>query len=75
MVKTYGKSDPDMAAENLLMQMLKGLDVQSILLHQRKPIDARHCQLPGSLTVQAVLRDGRVITVRQNKVGGTPRVL
>jgi hypothetical protein len=75
MAKTYGKSDPDMAAENLLMETIRGEDVVSILLHPRMPINARPCQLPGSLTVQAILASGRVITVRQNKVGATPKVL
>lgn len=72
-MKVYGKSDEDKSAENLLMSLIAGEDVQYVMLHARKPINARPCQLPGSLTVQALLVDGRVISVRQNKVGAEPK--
>lgn len=75
MPKEYGKPDADPSAYNLLLQTITAEKVVRILHHPRIPIDARLCQLPGSLLVQAVLEDGRVISVRQAKAGATPKVL
>ena len=75
MAKTYGKPDEDQTAQRLLETLVSGKDVDYFVLNPRKPINARPCQLPGSLTVQAVLVGGEVITVRQYKVGGEARQL
>ena len=75
MPKEYGKPDTDTAAYDLLMQIVINEQVVRILHHPRIPIDARLCQMPGSLLVQAVLEDGRVVSVRQSKQGGTPRIV
>lgn len=72
-MKTYGKSDPDPAAEVMLRELVKDLSVEYFILHARKPIDARPCQLPGSILAQAVLTGGRVVSVQQTEVGGKPR--
>lgn len=71
-VKVYGKSDPDTQAEDFLRSNLQGKTVRYIILNQRVPINARPCQLPDSLTVQAVLEDGSVVSVRQNRKGSQP---
>lgn len=68
--KVYGVQDPDTTAYDLLMQIIKDKKVARVLLHQRMPINARPCKLPGSLTVQAVLESGEVITVRQPRLTG-----
>ncbi len=72
-MKTYGTSDEDLTAENLLYDVIKEMEVQYIILHPRTPIDARPCRLPGSLLAQAVLQDGQIITVRQSAPGGPAR--
>lgn len=75
MTKEYGQPDADTAAYRLLLQTIEGLQAIRILHHPRKPLNAKPCQLPGSLLVQAVMLDGTVVSVRQAKVGATPRVI
>ena len=72
--KVYGESDKDLTAENLLRETIKDCSVRYLILHQRMPLSARPCKLPGSLMVQAVLSDGQIVTVMQNKVDGPARV-
>ena len=73
--KVYGESDADLAAENLLREHIKGKDVLYLILNQRIPSNARPCKLPGSLTVQAVMADRTVVSVRQYGPGGRPRIV
>lgn len=69
-IKEYGPPDPDTTAADTLKKLIEGQDVKYILHHARKPMNARACQLPGSVTVQAVLNNSTaVITVRQHKPG------
>ena len=72
-MKVYGKSDEDKTAETLLFSLIKDLKVQYVVLNQRVPINARPCQWPGSLKLHAVLEDGTVLTVKQNRIGGKAR--
>jgi hypothetical protein len=69
-MKVYGVPDPDTTAYELLMTLVDQQDVKSVLHHQRMPMDARACQRPGSLLIQAVLNNNTVITVRQSYPGG-----
>lgn len=71
--KVYGESDEDSTAEDLLRELVADKSVAYLLLHKRMPLNARPCKLPGSLTVQAVLTNKTVVTVRQTKVGGPAR--
>lgn len=73
MLKEYGVPDEDKAAYDLLLQLVGDQPLRHILHHPRKPLDARSCQLPGSLLVQAVLLDGTVLSVRQTHKGKVPR--
>lgn len=73
--KVYGESDADLTAENLLREHIKGMDVEYLILHPRKPTNARMCKLPGSLTVQAVLTNRTVVSVRQYSPGGPARII
>lgn len=73
--KEYGTPDEDLAAYNMLLVAVLGLEVRHILHHPRKPLDAKMCQKPGSLLVQAVLADGRVISIRQLRKGEQPRIV
>ena len=72
-MKYYGDPDEDKTALNLLLSTINEVDVQYILQHQRKPVDAKPCQLPGSVTVQAVMLNSSVVTVRQDSIGGIAR--
>jgi len=69
-MRVYGKPDPDSAAYDALMLAVGDATVTYIMHHPRVPIDARPCQLPTSLMVQAVLVGGKVVTARQLSVGG-----
>lgn len=69
-MKIYGKPDGDTTAIDYLMSIVDTDLVQAIMHHQRVPIDARACQLPQSLLVQAVMMDNTVVNVRQNQPGG-----
>lgn len=71
---TYGTPDPDTAAFDRLMREVEGLEVAYIIHHQRVDMAARACRWPGSLRVQAVMKDRTVVTVRQMKPGGPARV-
>ena len=69
-MKIYGKPDEDTTAIDYLLSIVDIDLVQTIMHHQRVPIDARACQLPQSLLVQAVMMDNTVVNVRQNQPGG-----
>lgn len=69
-MKIYGKPDEDTTAIDYLLSIVDIDLVQGIMHHQRVPIDARACQLPQSLLVQAVMMDNTVVNVRQNQPGG-----
>ena len=71
---TYGTPDPDTTAFDRLMREVEGLEIAYIIHHQRVDMGARACRWPGSLRVQAVLKDRTVVTVRQMKPGGPARV-
>lgn len=71
--KVYGKPDEDQTAQNLLGELISGLEVEYLVLRPRIPIDARPCQLPGSITLSAKVKGSGFITVRQNKPGGSAR--
>ena len=64
-MEEYGTPDSDKTAYMVLLAYVEGMDVKYILHHQRMPIDARPCQLPQSLKVQAVLGNGKVVTCQQ----------
>lgn len=74
-MKEYGTPDADPTAYLLLLERIEGMEVLSILHHQRVPIDARACLLPQSLKVQAVLIDGGLVTCQQMAPGHTARIL
>jgi hypothetical protein len=66
-MKVYGEPDPvDNQTEDFVRDLVDGLDVHYLVLHPRKPVNARLCQRPQSILVQAVLVDGRVVTARQD---------
>ena len=69
-MKIYGKPDNDTTAIDHLMSIVDITNVQAIMHHPRVAIDARACQLPQSLLVQAVMMDNTVVNVRQNQPGG-----
>ena len=71
---TYGTPDADTAAFDCLMQAVEGREVAYIIHHQRVDMAARACRWPGSLRVQAVMKDQTVVTVRQMKPGGPAKV-
>jgi len=73
-MKVYGTPDPDPTAIDLLLKEVEGLEVAYIIHHQRVDIGARACRWPGSLRVQAVLKDQTVVSVRQLKPGGPAKV-
>lgn len=73
-MKEYGTPDSDDTAYRTLLAHVSGMDVLYILHKPRVPIDARMCQLPQSLKVQAVLADGRVITCFQPAPGKPARI-
>lgn len=73
-IKSYGEPDEDTLAADMLHEAVKDEKVKYFLYHPRTPIGARPCKLPGSLTVQAVLENGKVVTVVQHGVGKKPRL-
>lgn len=73
-MRIYGTPDPDTTAFDRLMREVEGLEVAYIIHHPRVDMAARACQWPGSLKVQAVLKDQTVVTVRQLKPGGPAKV-
>lgn len=68
-MKLYGVADEDTTAYDFLISLIDTDKTLYILLHARMPVDARPCKLPMSVTVQAVMEDSTVITVRQNAPG------
>ncbi len=70
-MKEYGQPDEDTAPYSRLLDHIAEryptLSIQYVLHNQRVPIDARPCQLPLSLRVQAVLSNGQIITAFQAK--------
>ena len=74
-MREYGTPDPDTTAYDKLIEHVKGLDVICIMHNQRVPIDARACQLPQSLKVQAVLADRTVVTAFQAAPGHRAKIL
>ena len=75
-IKEYGHLDADITAYNFLLDQIASLgEVSYIVHHQRKPPNAKPCQKPNSLLVQAVMRDGSVISVTQPGVGREPRLV
>lgn len=71
----YGKPDEDGTVLTCLLSAVEGQEVLYILHHQRIPVDARPCRLPLSLTVQAVLDNGKVVTARQDKPGAKAHIV
>lgn len=69
-MKIYGTPDADDTATLALMAFVASnaphLTPTYLLHHQRVPIDARPCKRPGSLLVQMVMDNGRVISALQN---------
>ena len=73
-MKEYGTPDSDDTAYKTLLAHIAGMDVLYILHKPRVPIDARMCQLPQSLTVQAVLADKQVVTCFQPAPGRPAKI-
>ena len=73
-MKEYGTPDADDTAYKTLLRHVESMDVTFILHKPRVPIDARMCQLPQSLTVQAVLASGKVISCFQPSPGKPARI-
>lgn len=67
--KEYGSPDSDSTAYDLLREYTKNMVVVYIMHHPRVPIDARACQMPQSLKVQAVMAYGNIITSTQMAPG------
>lgn len=72
-VKEYGTPDPDDSAYKVLLELVGHLPVKYIMHYPRIPVDARMCQMPGSVKVVALLEDNTTITVRQDRPGSQPR--
>ncbi len=73
-MKEYGVPDPDTTAYCLLMQAVQGKSVEYVMHHPRVPLNARQCQMPGSLKVQALLLDKTVITAVQPRAGKPAKI-
>jgi len=70
MTKEYGPVDADLSAYNYLLTLAEPIgEVNYILHYARRPVDAKHCQNPGGLMVQAVFMDNKVLTVMQTRTG------
>ena len=75
-MKVYGHPDAeDNQTESFVRDLVDGLDVHYLVLHPRKPVNARLCQRPQSILVQAVLENGNVITARQDAPGNQPYLI
>ena len=68
-MKEYGTPDADTAVYDVLREYIAYSDVQYIMHYPRKPIDAKPCQLPQSLTVVAVFANGRTVQAFQAAPG------
>lgn len=70
MIEEYGTPDADPAAYSYLLTLAAPIgEIKYILHHARKPVDAKHCQNPGGVRVQAVFMDNKVLTVIQLRNG------
>jgi hypothetical protein len=71
-MKQFGPKNIDEAPLNGLLETLKvkRLEPLYILHYARVPMNVRMCQQPGSLKVQAVLPDNKVLTVIQLRPDG-----
>ncbi len=70
MIEQFGPVDDDTTAYIELLTLAEPIgEVKYILHHARKPLDAKHCQYPGSVKVQAVFVDNKVLTVIQLRNG------
>jgi hypothetical protein len=75
-MKVYGTPDPtDNQTEDFVRGLVAKLEVSYLVLHPRKPVNARLCQRPQSILVQAVLKNGNVITARQDAPGNPPYLI
>jgi hypothetical protein len=75
-MKVYGTPDPtDNQTEDFVRAKVAKLEVSYLVLHPRKPVNARLCQRPQSILVQAVLKNGNVITARQDAPGNPPYLI
>jgi hypothetical protein len=72
----YGTPDSDTAPLDTLKAWLLANSQEAVYImhYQRVPIDARPCQLPTSLKVQAVLEDGRTVTAFQPSIGAAVQI-
>lgn len=70
----YGPRDTDTSVYEALIKACEGMDIKYVMHYARRPINARPCQLPGLLRVQAVAQNGQVFTAEQYKVGGEIRL-
>lgn len=73
-MKEYGTPDKDDTAYKVLLNHVKDMEVLYIMHKPRVPIDARMCQLPQSLKVQAVLTNNTVITCFQPAPGRPAKI-
>ena len=73
-MKEYGTPDADDTAYKTLLKHVESMEVDYILHNPRVPVDARMCRLPQSLTVQAVLASGKVISCFQPSPGKPARI-
>lgn len=73
-MKEYGTPDKDDTAYKVLLAHVAGMQVDYIIHNPRVPVDARMCQMPQSLTVQAVLADKSVIACFQPAPGKPARI-
>lgn len=69
-VKVYGQLDADNSLYEAVVAFAEAKGTQELVVvaHQRKPLGARHCQMPGSLTYDLLL-DGKVAAARQAASG------
>lgn len=72
----YGTPDSDTAPLDTLKSWLLANTQKAVYImhYQRVPVDARACQLPTSLKVQAVLEDGRIVTAFQPCIGAAVQI-
>lgn len=71
-IKVYGQPDPeDQALREAIIRFVasKGLSVMTLLCYPRKPLHARNCQRPGSLTYEFIVGDNVAYAARQERDG------
>lgn len=71
----YGTKSDDDTAYKLLLNTLAPDDILYIMHHPRVDMTARACKLPGSLKVQAVLKNKTVVTAFQPAPNKPARIL